>query len=167
MTFGIYEASVPVFRQMLKNLSGLLDKAEAHAAEKGIDAATLLGASLAPDMFSFTRQILIATDHAKGATARLSGNEVPRFEDTEKTVAELKARIRKTLDFIESVPAAQFAGGEDRDIKLVFPWATYDFTGQRYLTYWALPNFFFHVTTAYDILRQQGVQIGKADFIGK
>ncbi len=167
MTFGIYEASVPVFRQLLKNLSGLLDKAEAHAAEKGIDVAALLDARLAPDMFSLTRQIMIATDHAKGATARLSGSEIPKYEDTEKTVAELQARIRKTLDFIDSVPAAQFAGGENRDIKLVFPWATHEFTGQRYLTYWALPNFFFHVTTAYDILRHQGVPIGKADFIGQ
>lgn len=167
MTFGIYEASVPVFRQVLKNLSALLDKAEAHAAEKGIDVATLLDGQLAPDMFSFTRQILIATDHAKGAVARLSGNEIPKFEDTEKTVAELQARIRKTQDFIDSIKPEQFAGGEDRDIKLVFPWATYDFTGQRYLTYWALPNFFFHATTAYGILRHQGVPVGKADFIGR
>lgn len=166
MAFTIYDASVPVFQQILKSLSGLLDKAEAHAAEKGIDVSQLLNASLAPDMFNFTRQIQIATDHAKGATARLSGVEIPKYEDTEKTVAELKARIQKTLDFVATAQPAQFAGAEAREIKMVFPWATYEFTGQKYLTYWALPNFFFHATTAYDILRARGVQIGKADFLG-
>lgn len=167
MAFTIYDASVPVFRQMLKNLSEILGKAEAHAAEKGVDAATLLNASLAPDMFNCVRQIQIATDHAKGATARLAGLEIPKYEDKETTVAELKARIQKTLDFMVSVTPSQFADAELREIKLVFPWATYDFTGQRYLTYWALPNFFFHATTAYDILRHQGVALGKADFLGK
>lgn len=167
MAFTIYDASVPVFRQVLGNLSNLLDKAEAHAAEKGIAVSSLLDAQLAPDMFAFTRQLQIATDHAKGATARLAGLEIPKYEDTEKSVADLKARIQKTLDFIATAKPEQFAGAEDRDIKLVFPWATYDFTGARYLTYWALPNFFFHATTAYDILRAQGVAIGKADFIGR
>lgn len=167
MAFTTYDASIPTFRQILKSLSRLLDKAEAHAAEKGIDVSTLLTAKLAPDMFDFTRQILIATDHAKGAAARLSGTDIPKFEDTEKTVAELKARIQKTLDFIASVKPEQFAGAEDKEIKLVFPWATYDFTGRSYLMHYALPNFFFHSTTAYDILRQQGVAIGKMDFLGK
>lgn len=166
MAFSIYEASVPVFQQMLKNLSGLLDKAQAHAAEKGVDVATLLNASLAPDMFNFTRQVQIATDHAKGATARLAGVEIPRYEDSEATVAELQARIYKTLEFISSFKPEQFDGAEARAIEMVFPWATYNFVGQRYLTYWALPNFFFHVTTAYNILRARGVQIGKADFLG-
>lgn len=166
MAFTICDASVPVFQQILKNLSGLLDKAEAHAAEKGVDVSTLLNASLSPDMFNFIRQIQIATDHAKGATARLGGVDIPKFEDTEKTVAELKARIQKTLDFIATVKAEWFEGAESRDIKMVFPWATYEFSGQKYLTYWALPNFFFHATTAYDILRSRGVQIGKADFLG-
>ncbi|HEX6592092.1 MAG TPA: DUF1993 domain-containing protein [Moraxellaceae bacterium] len=167
MAFTIYDASVPVFRQVLGNLSQLLDKAEAHAAEKGLAVNSLLDAQLAPDMFAFTRQIQIATDHAKGATARLAGLEIPKYEDTEKSVADLKARIQKTLDFIATAKPEQFVGAEDRAIKLVFPWATYDFTGARYLTYWALPNFFFHATTAYDILRAQGVAIGKADFIGR
>jgi hypothetical protein len=166
MSFTIYDSSVPVFRQILKSLAGLLDKAEAHAAGKGIDVGTLLNASLAPDMFTFTRQIQIATDHAKGATARLGGVEIPKFEDSEKTVAELKTRIQKTLDFMATVKPEQFIGAEAREIKMVFPWATYEFNGQRYLTYWALPNFFFHATTAYDILRNCGVQIGKADFLG-
>ncbi|MFZ5560997.1 MAG: DUF1993 domain-containing protein [Pseudomonadota bacterium] len=166
MAFTIYDASIPVFRQILESLSGLLDKAEAHAAEKGVEVSTLLNASLAPDMFNFVRQVQIATDHAKGATARLSGVEIPRYEDAEKTVAELKARIQKTLDFMATAKPEQFAGAESRDIRMVFPWATYEFTGQKYLTYWALPNFFFHATTAYDILRARGLQIGKADFLG-
>lgn len=166
MAFTIYDASVPVFQQILKSLAGLLDKAEAHAAEKGVDVSTLLNASLSPDMFNFIRQIQIATDHAKGATARLGGVDIPKFEDTEKTVAELKARIQKTLDFIATVKAEWFEGAESRDIKMAFPWATYEFSSQKYLTYWALPNFFFHATTAYDILRSRGVQIGKADFLG-
>lgn len=166
MAFTTYDASVPVFRQMLGSLSALLEKAEAHAKANGMDVTELLEARLAPDMFTFTRQIQIACDHAKGCVARLADVELPKFDDTEKTVAELQERIRKTLDFVSGVPREQFAGAEDRDIKLVFPWATYDFKGSRYLTYWALPNFFFHATTAYDLLRHKGVAIGKADFLG-
>ncbi|MDQ8036164.1 MAG: DUF1993 domain-containing protein [Pedobacter sp.] len=167
MAFTTYDASIPAFRQILKSLSRLLDKAEAHAAEKGVDVSTLLGAKLAPDMFDFTRQLQIATDHAKGAAGRLAGVDIPKFEDNEKSVADLKARIQKTLDFIASVQPEQFAGAEDREIKLVFPWATYDFTGRSYLMHYALPNFYFHATTAYDILRSQDVAIGKMDFLGK
>lgn len=167
MTFSIYDASVPVFRQMLGSLSSLLQKADAHAVANCMDVNDLLTATLAPDMFSFTRQIQIACDHAKGCAARLAGIENPKFEDTEMTVAELQERIRKTLEFVNSVRQEQFAGAEDRDIKLVFPWATYDFKGSRYLTYWALPNFFFHATTAYDLLRYKGVPVGKADFLGQ
>lgn len=167
MAFTIYDASVPVFQQTLASLLVLLDKVEVHAADKGIDAAMLLNASLAPDMFNFIRQVQIATDHAKGCAARLAGLEIPKYEDNEATVPELRARIRKTLDFIGSVQPAQCAGAETRDLKLVFPWATYEFTGQRYVTYWALPNFFFHAVTAYDILRHRGVPVGKADFLGE
>lgn len=166
MAFSTFDASVPVFRQMLGSLSALLAKAEAHAKANCMDVNDLLEARLAPDMFTFTRQIQIACDHAKGCVARLAGVELPKFEDTEKTVAELQERIRKTLEFVNSVSPQQFAGAEDRDITLVFPWATYDFKGSRYLTYWALPNFFFHATTAYDLLRHKGVPIGKADFLG-
>lgn len=166
MAFTIYDASVPVFQQTLGSLLILLDKAEAHADEKGIEASALLNASLAPDMFNFIRQVQIATDHAKGCAARLAGLEIPKYEDNETTVAELRARIQKTLAFIGSVQPGQCAGAETRDLKLVFPWATYEFTGQRYVTYWALPNFFFHAVTAYDILRQRGVAVGKADFLG-
>lgn len=166
MAFTIYDATLPVFQQTLTSLLGILDKAEVHAKEKDVDTATLLNASLTPDMFNFIRQVQIATDHAKGCAARLSGQDIPKFEDNEKTIDELRARIRKTLDFVASVTPAQCAGAEAKELKLVFPWATYEFTGQRYATAWALPNFFFHVTTAYDILRQQGVPVGKSDFLG-
>ncbi|MDP2228807.1 MAG: DUF1993 domain-containing protein [Moraxellaceae bacterium] len=166
MAFSTFAASVPVFHQTLTSLSALLEKADAHAEAAGISVSELLEARLAPDMFHFTRQIQIACDHAKGCTARLAGIDIPKFEDTEKTVAELQARIAKTQAFIASVTPEQFEGAEERDIKLVFPWASYDFSGARYLTYWALPNFFFHASTAYNILRHQGVAIGKADFLG-
>lgn len=166
MAFTIYDATLPVFQQTLGSLLVLLDKAEAHARDKDIDVTHLLNASLAPDMFNFIRQVQIATDHAKGCAARLSGLDIPKFEDSEKTVDELRARIRKTLDFVATVTPEQCAGAETKDLKLVFPWATYEFTGQRYVTAWALPNFFFHATTAYDILRHQGVPVGKSDFLG-
>ena len=167
MSFSVYDASVPVFRQILGSQSGLLQKAEAHAVANGTEVGELLEAKLAPDMFNFTRQIQISSDYAKGCIARLAGVELPKFEDAEKTVAELQERIRKTLEFVNSVKPEQFAGAEDKDIKLVFPWATYDFKGARYLTCWALPNFFFHATTAYDLLRHKGVSLGKEDFLGK
>ena len=166
MAFTIYDATIPVFQQTLNSLLAILDRAEAHAKEKCEDPAELLNASLAPDMFNCIRQVQIATDHAKGCTARLAGVEIPKYEDTEKTFEELRARIRKTLDFIASVKPEQVVGAESKDIKLVFPWATYEFTGQRYATYWALPNYFFHLTTAYDIFRHKGVPLGKADFLG-
>lgn len=166
MAFTIYDATIPVFQQMLNSLLGILDKAEAHARDKGQDVTELLNAALAPDMFNCIRQVQIATDHAKGCAARLAGIDIPKYEDSEKTVDELRARIRKTLDFIGSVRPEQFAGAEDKELKLVFPWATYEFTGRRYATYWALPNFFFHATTAYDILRHKGVPVGKSDFLG-
>lgn len=167
MAFSIYEASVPVFQQMLKNLTAILEKAEAHIQSNNISEADLLDGRLYPDMFEFKRQIQIATDHAKGCSARLSGTDIPSFADTETSIEALKARIAKTQDFIASLPAEKFEGGEERAIKLVFPWATFEFTGSRYLTYWALPNFFFHCTTAYDILRHKGVPLGKADFLGQ
>lgn len=165
MSFTTYDASVPALRQMLKSVLHFLNKLEAHAAEKGVDASTLLTAKLAPDMFDFTRQIQIACDHAKGAVGRLAGVDLPKHEDTEKTVAELRARVQATLDFVLSVKAEQFADAEDKAIKVVYPWATYDFTGRTYLMNYALPNFYFHVTTAYDILRHSGVVIGKTDFL--
>ena len=167
MTISMHSASAPVFVRTLTAMLTWLDKAQSHAEARKFETTNYLGLRLAPDMLPFTRQIQIATDHAKGATARLAGVDMPKYEDSEKTVAELQARLQKIQDFIAGLQREQFAGAEDRAIKLVDPWATYDFTGQRYLTYWALPNFFFHVTTAYNILRHQGVQIGKADFIGQ
>jgi hypothetical protein len=162
----MYQASVPVFLQMLTALSAILDKAAEHARTSGTDPAELVNARLAPDMFPLARQVQIATDHAKGAAARLAGRDVPKYEDTESSFDELKARIAKTLDFVSSVEVGEIDGSEEREITLTVagqPWTLY---GQRYLLHFALPNFFFHVTTAYDILRHKGVQIGKRDFMG-
>jgi len=166
MPISMYQASVPVFQRTLNALSAILDKAVAHALQERIDAATLLTARLAPDMLPFTSQVQIATDHAKGAAARLAGREVPKYPDTEQTFDELKARIAKTLDFIGSVPAAEIDGSEEREIALTIGGNPRTFKGQPYLLHFALPNFYFHVTTAYDLLRHKGVPIGKRDFIG-
>jgi hypothetical protein len=160
------QASQPVFQQMLKALSANLEKAAAHATAKKIDPSVLVNARLAPDMFPLSRQVQIATDHAKGASARLSGRENPKYEDTEKTIDELKARIAKTLDFVSSVPAAEIDGSEEKDITLTIGGQQRTLKGQRYLLHNALPNFFFHVTTAYDILRHNGVEVGKRDYMG-
>lgn len=167
MTISMYAASVPVFKQILGSLSDLLDKAEAHANVKKIDPNALLQARLFPDMFPLTRQILIAADFAKGACARLAGVEVPKYEDTEQSFAELKARIAKTLAFIDSLPQAQIDGSEERDITTSAGPNSKSFKGQTYLLNYALPQFFFHATTAYAILRHNGLEIGKKDFMGK
>lgn len=166
MTLSIYSASVPVFKQILNSLLAILDKAETHAGDKKIDPQALLQFRLYPDMLPFTRQIQIACDFAKGCSARLGGMEVPAFEDNEGSFAELKARITKTLAFIDTVPAEQIAGSEERAITTGSGEKTKHFTGQTYLLHYALPHFFFHATTAYDILRHNGVEIGKKDFIG-
>lgn len=166
MTFSIYDASFPVFKQGLKNLSGILSKAQAHAAETGIAEADLLKARLSPDMFDLKRQVQLACDHAKGGCGHLAGAEVPPSTFSETSIADLQLTITQSLEFIKSLSATEYAGGETRDIELKFPWATLNFTGQKFLTYWAIPNFFFHTTTAYDILRAQGVPLGKADFLG-
>jgi hypothetical protein len=162
----MYQASVPVFQQMLTALSANLDKGAAFADAKGISHAELVAARLAPDMFPLSRQVQIATDHAKGATARLSGRENPKYEDTESTLSELKARIAKTLDFVSGVPAGEIDGSEERDITITVAGQPRTLKGQRYLIHNALPNFFFHVTTAYDILRHEGVEVGKRDYMG-
>jgi hypothetical protein len=161
----MYNASVPVFRQMLAALSGIIDKTIAHAEAKKIDPAVYAAARLYPDMFPFTRQIGIATDFAKGASARLAGVEVPKFEDNEVTLADLKARLQKTLDFIATLKPEQFAGAEMRDITIQLRGTPTVFKGQPYLLHYALPNFYFHTTTAYAILRHNGIEIGKPDFI--
>ncbi|WP_394788196.1 DUF1993 family protein [Rhodoferax sp.] len=168
MSLSLYQASVPVFVQILGGLSGVLQKAEAHAADKKIDPNALLQARLYPDMFPLTRQVQIAADFAKGAAARLAGVEVPAYEDTETSFADLQARIAKTLAFIHSVPVADIDAGSERSIVLR-PGTPNEktFLGNSYLLNYAFPNFFFHSTTAYDILRHNGVEIGKKDFVGK
>lgn len=166
MTFSMYSASVPVFKQILTSLSALIDKAEAHATEKKIEPAALLQARLFPDMFPFARQVQIATDFAKGASARLAGVDVPRYDDTETTFAELQARIAKTLDFIGSLPQDAIEASAQRDITTSSGPNAKQFKGQVYLVHYALPHFYFHATTAYDILRHNGVEIGKKDFVG-
>ena len=166
MTISMYSASVPVFQRMLRNLSHILDKAAAHAEAKKFDPSVLTRYRLAPDMLPFTRQILIACDAAKLGVARISGLEAPKFEDNETTFAELKARIQKTLDWLGTVPASALDGTEDKDI--TFPVgrdATRTMKGQAYLLTWAMPNFFFHITTAYGILRHNGVDLGKRDYL--
>lgn len=166
MPLGMYQASVPAFVTMLKNLTAILDKAEAYAAERQIDPEVLLNWRLAPDMFAFTRQIQIAADFAKGTMARLAGREVPKYADEEKSFAELKARIAKTVKFVEGFKPADIDGSEDRDIALTIGGQEMRFKGEPYLMHFALPNFYFHATTAYDILRLCGVEIGKRDFLG-
>jgi uncharacterized protein len=163
----MYQASTPRFANILRNLSTLLDKAEAHCAAKKIDPLALTTYRLYPDMFALTRQVQIACDSAKGAVARLAGVEIPKHEDTEQSFAELKARIAKTIDFLESVPAAKVDGSEDKEVVLQMRSGERRFKGMQYLLGHAYPNFYFHVTTAYNILRHNGVEIGKADFIGK
>ena len=166
MSISMYDASVPVFRQMLTSLSAILDKAEAHATDRKIDPAALLQARLYPDMFPLTRQVQIAADFAKGACARLAGVEVPRYEDTEQTFGELKERLAKTLAFIEGLPREAIANSEEREITLTVAGNPMEFKGQDYLLHWGLSHFYFHATTAYAILRHNGVEIGKRDFIG-
>jgi len=167
MAFTIRDASTPVYKRGLRTLLHLLQRADEHAKANNTDVTALLDARLAPDMFDFKKQVQIATDHAKGGAARLAGLEPPKFLDSETTVAELQVRVQAILDYVDGIDAALYDGAEDRDIQLVYPWATYDFKGAKFLTYWSLPNFFFHVTTAYNILRHNGVAIGKADFLGK
>jgi hypothetical protein len=166
VTIWMSSASLPIFKAMLGNLNHLLDKGLAHAQARKFDPLVLSSARLAPDMLPLTSQIQIACDAAKNGIARLSGVEAPRFEDSESTFDELKARIRKTLDWLETVPAARLDGTEEKEI--TFPIgrdATRTMKGEAYLKQWMLPNFFFHVTTAYAILRHNGVELGKADYL--
>lgn len=167
MTISMYQASVPVFSGVLKNLSHVLAKGEAHAAANGIDPADLLTARLAPDMLPLTAQVQIATDHAKGASARLAGREILRIEDTEKSFADLKARIDRVRDHLKTYRPEEIDGSEDRPVAIKVGKAELPFTGQQYLLAYAMGNFYFHVVTAYDILRHKGVALGKADFFGR
>jgi hypothetical protein len=166
MQITMYDTLVPTANRMLGNLSVMLDKAAAFAAQKNIDAGVLLNGRLFPDMFALTRQVQIACDLAARSTARLSGTELPKFEDTETTIPELTARIAKALAFANSVPAAKFAGSEDLDIAFETRRGELRFKGLDYLRDFALPNLYFHITVAYAILRHNGVELGKADFLG-
>jgi hypothetical protein len=166
MTLTVYEASVPRFANILRNLAVILDKAQAHVEAKKLDPLALTQARLFPDMFTLARQVQTACDSAKGAVARLAGVEIPKHEDTEQTFPELKARIAKTLDFIESVPKAKLDGAETREVTIKLRGTDTKFGATQYLFGFAYPNFYFHVATAYGILRHNGVEVGKRDYIG-
>jgi hypothetical protein len=166
MTISMYQASAPRFVHALKSLSAILGKAQAHCEAKKIDPLVLTASRLYPDMFALARQVQVACDTAKGALARLAGVEIPKHEDIEKTIAELKARIDKTIAFIETFKAAQIDGCEDKDLTIKLGPREVQWKGMQYLLGFALPNFYFHVTTAYDILRHNGVELAKRDFIG-
>jgi len=166
MPISLYQASVAEFTHMLGSLAAILKTAAADAEARKIDASVFLGARLAPDMLPLTRQVQIASDGAKGAVARLAGVEAPSFADTEASFAELDERIAKTIAFIEGCDQAAIEAAAERAIVLKFPGRELNFTGESFLLRFALPNFFFHVTTAYAILRHNGVVIGKMDYLG-
>lgn len=165
MSLSLYDVSIPVYVRNLRNLAAILDKAVAHAREKGVDLATYAEARLAPDMHPFNQQIQIASDSAKGGAARLAGIEAPSMPDTETTFPELSERIAKTIAFLETLKPDQINGNEERTTELKFPGGSMTFTARDFLLQFALANFFFHVVTAYDILRSQGVPLGKMDFL--
>lgn len=167
MALSMYQASVPVFVKTLGNLAAILEKAAGFAAAKKVDQSVLLGYRLAPDMLNLARQVQIATDHARGAPARLAGMEPPSYENTEASFAELKARIDKAIAFLDTLKPAQIDGSEEREVTLKMGANTFTYKGQPYLLHVALPNFFFHVTTAYGILRHCGAELGKKDYIGQ
>lgn len=167
MKISMYQASVPPMVRTLKNLSLILKKGAAHAKAKKIDPAVLVNARLAPDMFPLARQVQIACDMAKFGTARLAGIKPPRYPDKEASFEDLQARIDKTLKFVKKVKREKIDGTERREIVLKFPGGVLEFKGLPYLTGWVLPNLYFHVTAAYAILRHNGVDVGKRDFLGK
>ena len=163
--FSMYDASIPPILRALNNLSHILNKGEAYANAKEIELAVLFNARLFPDMFPLSRQVQIATDMSKGAAARLARLEVPSYDDNETTFADLQARIAKTIAFIETVTPAQLEGAEKRNIEIMVRKAKMEFTGQDYLQKWVMPNVYFHVATTYNILRHNGVELGKPDFL--
>jgi hypothetical protein len=167
MALSMYQASVPVLTHTLTNLDAILGKAAAHAEARKIDPAVLIASRLYPDMLPLSRQVYIATDTAKGCAARLAGVEPPKYEDIETTFPELSARIRKTIAYLQSFSTDRIDGSEDKPVTLRLAGQSTTFTGQFYLLNFVIPNVFFHVTTAYDILRHCGVELGKRDFLGK
>ena len=166
MTLSMYQASVPRFINILGNLNAILDKTQAHVDAKKLDETALTGFRLYPDMLPMARQIMIATDTAKGLAARLAGVDIPVYEDTEKTLAELKARIAKTIAYLQTFTPAQIDGTEDKEIVIKRGDKETRYTGMQFMLGHAVPNFYFHVTTTYAILRHNGVEIGKRDFLG-
>ncbi|MDE2616159.1 MAG: DUF1993 domain-containing protein [Burkholderiales bacterium] len=166
MTISMYQASVPRFINILGNLSAILDKTQAHVEAKKLDELALTGFRLYPDMLPMARQIMIATDTAKGLAARLAGVDIPVYEDTEKTIPELKARIAKTIAYLQSFKPAQIDGTEDKEIVIKRGDKETRYTGMQFMLGHAVPNFYFHVTTTYAILRHNGVEIGKRDYLG-
>jgi hypothetical protein len=167
MTISMASASLPALTRMLDNLKACLAKAEDHAKAKGYDSAVLVQSRLAPDMLPLARQVQIACDTAKFGAARLSGGKAPSMEDTEATIEELKARIDKTLAYVQSVPAGEIDGSEEREVVVPTRGEPLKMSGQAYLVHFVLPNFYFHVTTAYAILRHNGVDLGKRDYLGR
>ena len=167
MTLSMHQASAPVFIQGLEGLTTVMRKAEAHAVSRGFDPAALLQARLYPDMFPLTRQVQICTDFAKGAVARLGGEEPPAWPDDEATFPQLIGRVEKTVTFIGQFAAEQIDGSEDREITLIRRGESSVVKGQPYLLEQAMPNFYFHLATAYAILRHNGVEVGKKDYLGK
>lgn len=166
MSISIYQTTIPAFINALNNLASILDKAVAHAEKKEIELDVLLNYRLAADMAALPKQIQIATDTAKGCGARLTGQEPPKYEDNESSFPELKSRIEKTVDYLKGLDFAQFEGAEERKVQLKLPNRTIDFSGLNYVNHFVTPNFYFHVTTAYCILRHAGVPIGKMDYLG-
>ena len=165
MKISVPALSSDLFCLMLTNLAAFLEKGRQHAVTKNFEPEVLINSRLAPDMLPLVRQVQIACDMAKGSVARLAGQEPPRFEDNETSIDELRARIGRTIDYLKSVPASAFEGSDARDIKVPAGERTLEFQGLDYLRKWAIPNVFFHITTAYDILRHNGVELGKRDFL--
>jgi len=166
MAVSMYQVSVPVFIRMLSNLIAILEKAEAHCAQRKIDPAALIGFRFYPDMYPFSKQIQIATDAAKNGSAYLAGAEPPRSESVEQTFADLIDRVKKTIDYVNGFSPEQIDGSEEREISIRRGETTLTYKGQEYLLNRVLPNFFFHITTAYDMLRHNGVELGKKDYLG-
>lgn len=167
MSYSIYDATIPQIIRMLTNLSIIMEKAESQAPSKGLSLSELIEARLASDMYPFGRQIQMVSNSAKSCAARLAGTEAPHFEDTEGSFVELKLRLAKTIDYLKTVPAESLTGAEDRVITIKLPTHEVKMSGRNFVTTFALPNIYFHVTTAYDLLRHKGIDIGKLDYLGE
>ncbi len=166
MKISMHAMTHDVFKKSLTQLLHVMEKGVANAKARNFDPNVLASARLAPDMFTFAKQIQLTSDFAKNSMARLAGIEAPKYEDTESTMDELVARVKKTIDYIDTIPASALEGSETRDIRIPLRDRTVEFKGLPYLQYWAIPNFFFHFVTAYNLLRHNGVDIGKRDFLG-